>query len=145
MPFFEGSGATSLFVSGVSLEYIRMFGLWGAITFREYLRFGDLQYRHLSDLVVNSEGLTDQLRLEAGESEKFASWMNLYSWNRIRLIVVGTSGIRKPFCIRGRSPGSSPEPRIGPGSKNGSPHEHNTQEPIIRNLDGPGRLEPYDT
>ena len=58
-------GATSLFVSGVSLGDIRRFGRWRSATFHEYLRFDDLQYRRLSELMVNSASLTDQLRLAA--------------------------------------------------------------------------------
>ena len=41
-----------------------MFGRWKYIAPREYFRRGDTQYRHLSDMVVNSADLTDQLRLE---------------------------------------------------------------------------------
>ena len=37
-----------------------MFGRLGPITFREYLWLGDLQYRRLGDLMVNSSGLTGQ-------------------------------------------------------------------------------------
>ena len=70
MSFLAEWGAKSLFVSGVSLEDIRSCGRRGPIAFREYLRFDDLQYRRLSDLMVNSAGLTDRLRLAAGKTQQ---------------------------------------------------------------------------
>ena len=59
----RSGGATSLFVSGIPLSDIQRFGRWRSVVFHEYLRFGDLQYRHLSISIANAHGLTDQLRL----------------------------------------------------------------------------------
>ena len=36
-----------------------MFGRWVSVTFREFLRLGDLQYRHLCDMVSNSASLAE--------------------------------------------------------------------------------------
>ena len=76
--------------------------------FREYLRFGDLQYRHLGDLVVNSASLTDQLRLASDKPKgiKFAE-----------PIYMGPEGLshrkggRCPLEMRWTSSGSSPDPQ----------------------------------
>ena len=84
----RSGGAPSLFVSGVSLEDIRRFGRWRPITPHEYLWFDDQQYRNLSDLMVNSAGLTDQLRLAAGKAENFALCLDLYLWSLIRPVVL---------------------------------------------------------
>ena len=79
----RSGGAASLFVSGVSLQDIRRFGRWRSATFHEYLWFVDPQYRHLSDLAVNSAGLTDQLRLESRSTTKIR-FPNLFLWSRKR-------------------------------------------------------------
>ena len=84
----RSGGATSLFVSGISLEDIRRFGRWRSVTFHEYLWFDDLQYRHLSGLMVNSASLTDQLRLAAGKEigVQFTEPIYILNLNRCRIV-----------------------------------------------------------
>ena len=86
-----------------------MFGRWQSVTFREYFRLGDLQYRHLIDLMAKSAGLTDQLRAADGNAGKIRvvhepSFTDPDSYCR-------TAGAREPLDTRWSSPGSSPEPQ----------------------------------
>lgn len=118
------SGAASLFVSCVPLEDIRRFGRWRAVAFREYLWFGDLQYRHLGDLVGNSAGLTDQLRLAAGNTGEIRFFEPTFTdCGRRR-----TGGKETPLGMRWRSAGSSPQPRSGSESQSVNGRDRKPQE-----------------
>ena len=67
--FAPGHGGASLFVPGISLDDIRRFGRSESEAIREYFRTGDPQCRHLNEILANSVGLTDQLRLAIGKTE----------------------------------------------------------------------------
>ena len=106
----RSGGATSLFVSGVSLEDTRRFGWWRSVTSHEYLWLGDLQYRHLSSWMANSASLADELRLAADKTRNIKFTEPVYMEAED---MTHRTGCTSPLVMRWRSPGSSPEPRSG--------------------------------
>ena len=120
-------GGTSLFVAGVSVGDIRRFGRWMSVTFHEYLWFGDLQYRHLSALVVNSASLADQLRVAEDKSNgiKFTEAIYMEAEDMSH-----RTGGKSPLEMRWRSPGSSP----GPRPDDDFPDDAETNGPVVMNI-----------
>ena len=107
----RSGGDTSLFVPGVYLGDIRRLGRWKSVTSYGYLRLVDLQYRHLSDTMVNSASLTDQHRSASDKTEGVKSTEPIYIGNGD--LSGRTVGRQVPPEMRWRSPCISPEPSDG--------------------------------
>ena len=123
----RSGGSTSLFFPGVSLVDIRRFGRWMSLTYHEYLWFGDLQYRHLSTLMVNSASSTDQLRLAEDKSKgiKFTEPIYMAAEDMSHM-----TGGKAPLETRWRSRGSSHGPRSG----DDFPDDAETNGPVVMNI-----------
>ena len=134
----RSGGSTSLFVSGVSLEDIRRFGMWKSVTFHEYCRLGHLQYRHLCDLAANSSSLVGQLCSAEGKTKgiKFAESIYMGPEDISR-----RTGGQWPLEMRWRSPGSRPEQQSDDAYQN----ESEQRQPIDRNMSqmGSGSTSPW--
>ena len=78
----RSGGSKSLPLPDVSLQDIRRFRRWEPTTSHEYLRFADLQYRHISALMANSAGLADQHLPEADKTDGIRFPPNQHIWSR---------------------------------------------------------------
>ena len=59
----RAGGATALYTQGVPLDVIQRWGRWKSLTFHQYLWHDATALRHLSEVMVQSSGLIDCLRL----------------------------------------------------------------------------------
>ena len=59
----RAGGATALYTQGVPLDVIQRWGRWKSLTFHQYLWHDASALNHLSEVIVQSSGLIDCLRL----------------------------------------------------------------------------------